>query len=283
MGSITLNNKKRIVCPFCAEKIRVNDMLFAGEKRDILMDPVLSNYYLENAKDISLDMKSRELICWRALAQENIIVEGDFVIGVTTNSKRLIKERACSKCHNVIPELFFDKSFTSIFGPNELVAQWIAEMQEKGYAGSHKIHSLLEQKFYRLQDNFGVIIELSEEMNEVKRKRELFRMNSQSYIFVLELDALQKNERCIDENAAVFLNAVLNSLFHVQMLYKPSLFVLYTSDEIKSQELIEDLHRTFLNYLNSICQVDYEVIFWSQKDNNKEKMIQNKMKKIFQK
>ena len=285
MDTVTLNDSKRIICPFCGEMVRLNDVLYAGRKCDMFYDPVLSGFYLRLMGKLPDQADGRELYCWREFSPDHIIFEGDTVEGIITPGSDILKEKACCKCHNVLIEELTEKEPVCMIGADELVSAFRKDLQEDPQG--LKLHTLVPGgglEYWNLFGHWTVLYDL-EGPNEAEEKRNnAFLQNCGYYVFLLKLDAYCGRGRCIDEEAVETLNHILDRCFHVHMLYKPVIFVLFVSgEEDMNENQLKEIHSSIIYYLENLCQMDYDVCFWNGPIKERITGIHRKMDSVFRK
>lgn len=283
MKIVNLDNSCHIICPYCGEKIRWNDLLYAGKKEELLKDPVLSRYYLELLGNLPPYIKSRDLYCWRAFPTKQIVLKENLIHGIVSKDGTMMQDKVCPKCHNYIPESFIGKKITSVIGSQNMVKRWESDMIR--IFENIKIELLIENTNIKIANLCGNLISTfhSDVDNRLLERREkLLIQNSQSLIIPLKLESRNKKEKCLDSGAVQSLNNTLDKLIHIRMIYKPVLFVLYTDDFFPMEEQ-KVIHRNMLDYIDNICQSSYELVFLSNNPEQIREECQEKSILIFQK
>lgn len=278
-----LNQTKRMICPYCGESIRVNDMLFAGEECELIQDRVLAQFYLKITGMLPEQVNSRKLMCWRELPEDQVITDQDIVSSLICEDGLRLTDRVCCQCHNVIPDMLQDLSITSIIGNNTLLERFQKTLYE--YEADFYTDKLLPEgnlEYWHCLGYWGTVIE-KDEYNASRAKRfAALQQNCTNQIIMLQLESFDGANRVIDQEAVHNLMEILNNILHSNTIFKPVVFILFTGNSISIEKLTE-AHASLLNYIENVCQNDFSVCFWPESNGEMIPALKEKMDKVFQK
>lgn len=279
MSSTILDNEQRTICPYCGERVRLNDLLFAGQTTEITADRVLASFYLNLFRKLPERLAGRQLVCSRELPVDQIEIEQNIIRSVTMADGTRLTERACYICHNVLPEYLIGQDFFGAFAPENLRDEFLKTFDIPVACFPSEEQSDCNLQLWNCFGHLGTEI-LLEASNAAWEKRcAALQQNCGKYLFMLPLETSEKT--CMDKEATDILYEILDKQFHIHTLQKPTIFLLFLDSEDRLNDKIETAHKILVKYLHSICQKQHEICFIPKGDCSVLNTLQETMNRIF--